>query len=1048
MRGMVQYSYNQTTGANEFLVFVMPNLNGSILPVGVANTLANRRVTGRLIKASLIAGVAWFAYQFVNQIAASRNPFQQSPVSTIAFLALALTVAAYVAIRQHADLEQQTEAYSAQHQGTEIEKAGLVGAIETSSDAVVITDEQGTIQYVNQAYTTMTGYTAEEVIGRNPRKEKLGFGPALHQEVRESLMAGKVWRGEVAARRKDGSAYVEDITVTSVRDAQGAMRKCIAIRRDVTARQSTDETHTFLASIVESSDDAIISTTPDGIIASWNWGAELLYGYTAQEVTGKPVSMLSPPDQRGNLRRISEALQRGETVSRFEGVGLAKNGTRINVSISACPIRNAAGQITARAAVIRDITARVQAQDARALLASIVDAADDAILGTAADGAILSWNKGAEALYGYPASEMLGKPISILAPVDRIAEITQILQKILHGDTVSQWETVTLDREGGQVDVSLTISPVRNAAGRVVGSSIIARDVRRRRQDQEALRQSEERYRSLVASLPDIVWVADEAGQPVFTSSNCQTITGFSQEKIYQEGFWADHIHPDDLPRVLAGYRALFDEGRAVDTEYRFQREDGQWIWLHSRASHIQEHDGKRYQNGLLSDVTERKRMEQKLAHQATHDQLTGLPNRAVFEDLAKQALARVRRHGGTAALLYLDLDRFKRINDTLGHPAGDRLIQLAAHRISTCLRQSETVSRSSGDRFMLILSDISEPEDAFNVAGRILQTLAAPFSVKGSEVFLSASIGIALYPQHGENLAGLERAADGALFAAKRQGKQRVQMSTPEISEAADRRLDVETELYYALDRGEFSLHYQPQFELSTNRVAGLEALVRWDNPKFGRVPASVLIPIAEETGLIVPIGARVLEDACRQGKQWRDLGYGPIHIAVNTSAVQFARGDLPETVASTLAETGLEASHLELELTESVIMQDMQETARQLRELKKLGVSVSLDDFGTGYSSLSYLEELPIDNLKIDRKFVQRMNRADQTRTLVQSIVGLAHGLGMRVVAEGVETNEQLEQLRAMGCDRAQSFMLAGPAPALCIQALLARNIITNAA
>ena len=325
-------------------------------------------------------------------------------------------------------------------------------------------------------------------------------------------------------------------------------------------------------------------------------------------------------------------------------------------------------------------------------------------------------------------------------------------------------------------------------------------------------------------------------------------------------------------------------------------------------------------------------------------------------------------------------------------------------------------------------------------MAERILETLSAPFSVKGNEVFLSASIGIALYPQHGGNPLSLQRAVDSALYAAKRQGKRRIQLSIPEINQEANRRLAVETELHHALERNEISVHYQPQFDLARGDITGLEALVRWDNPKFGRVPASVLIPIAEESGLIVPIGAWVLRDACRQGKLWRDAGYGRLQVAVNTSAVQFARGDLPETVAATLAQTGLEASRLDLEVTESVIMNDIRETARQLKDLKKLGVSVSLDDFGTGYSSLSYLEELPIDNLKIDRKFVQRMNGADNTRTLVQSIVGLAHGLGMRAVAEGVETGEQLEQLKAMGCDRAQSFMLGGPAPALCIQALLA--------
>jgi diguanylate cyclase (GGDEF)-like protein len=499
-------------------------------------------------------------------------------------------------------------------------------------------------------------------------------------------------------------------------------------------------------------------------------------------------------------------------------------------------------------------------------------------------------------------------------------------------------------------------------------------------------------------------------------------------------------IHPEDRPAVAAAFLAAFESGAAIDTEYRFRTKDARCIWLHSRAVNVGERDGQRYRDGLLSDITERKLMEQKLAHQATHDLLTGLPNRVVFEDRFHQALARARRRNGMLALLYLDLDRFKRINDTLGHLAGDTLIQLAAQRLAGRLRESETISRNGGDRFTLILGDVGAPQDAVSVAERIQEVLSAPFSVKGNEVFLGASIGIAFYPQDGVDLTGLQRAADSALYAAKRQGKRRIQLSNPEISQAANRRLAMETELHHALERHELSVHYQPQFDLATGCIAGLEALVRWDNPAFGRVPASVLIPIAEESGLIVPIGAHVLRVACRQSKLWQDQGYGPIQVAVNTSAVQFARGDLMETVAATLAETGLEACYLDLEVTESVIMQDIRETARQLRELKTLGVSVSLDDFGTGYSSLSYLEELPIDNLKIDRKFVQRMNGADNTRTLVQSIVGLAHGLGMRAVAEGVETGEQLAQLKAMGCDRAQSFMLAGPAPALCIQALLA--------
>ena len=1035
------------------------NSSTSRPPVGLGNTgavfgLPSRRFTGRLIKASLGGGVAWFAYQLANGIGSSHSALQQAPVATIAILALALAVAAYVAMRQQADLIEQSNAQSARDLGAEIERAGLVGAIEEASDAVAIADSEGTIQYVNPAHTRMTGYSAEEVIGHNPRRGKPDLGPAFHQQVSEAVRTGKVWRGEAANRRKDGSSYVEDITVAPLRDAGGAVRGYVAIRRDMTARHAANEAKSFLASIVESSEDAIVSSTPEGVILSWNRGAERLYGYRAEEVVGKPVSILAPGDQRANLKWIADRLERGESVDQFEGVALTKEGKRVDISISACPIRNTDGQITARAAIMRDITARVQAQESRALLASIVDSADDAIFGAAPDGAILSWNKGAERMYGYRAGEILGKPLCILqpilqpdlAPAGGLGEASHLLDRIRRGETISQLETVTVNRDGAEMEVSLTMSPVRNAAGEVVGSSTIARDIGSRRRDREALQQSEEKYRWLVANLPDVVWVADEAGQPGFVSANCQALCGYTQEEVCQPGFWMNRIHFEDQPQAAAAYRHLFDEGQPLDIEFRFLKKDGQWVWLHSRAVNVHERDGKRYWDGLLSDITERKLMEQKLAHQATHDLLTGLPNRTVFEDRFRQVLARARRRSGMAALLYLDLDRFKRINDTLGHLAGDTLIQFAAERLAGCLRESETLSRSGGDRFTLVLGDVGAPEDAVHVAERILETLSPLFSVKGNEVFLGASIGIALYPQDGVDLPALQRAADSALYAAKRQGG-RIRLSNPEISQEANRRLGVETELHHALERDEISVHYQPQFDLATGRVAGLEALVRWDNPKFGRVPPSVLIPIAEESGLIVPIGARVLHDACRQGKLWRDAGYGPMQGAVNTSAVQFARGDLAETVAATLAETGLEASHLDLEVTESVIMHDIRETARQLKELKKLGVSVSLDDFGTGYSSLSYLEELPIDNLKIDRRFVQRMNGADNTRTLVESIVGLAHGLGMRAVAEGVETGEQLEQLKAMGCDRAQSFMLAGPAPAISIQALLAARVVGQA-
>jgi diguanylate cyclase (GGDEF)-like protein/PAS domain S-box-containing protein len=1004
------------------------------------------RVSGKLIKVSLFGTLGWFTYQLAKEIAGSRNALQASAVPTMTFLALALALAAYVAMRQQADLISHTRDQSARHRSAEMERLGLLGAIDETSDAVVIADSDGIIRYVNAAFTRMTGYQADEVLGQNPCQASFGMDAAVHKQVRDTIRTGNTWHGEAVNRRKNGAAYREQIAVMPVRDVDGVIRKYIAVRREPAAHAPA-RIAGFLEPLLEVAQDAILTSTPEGIIASWNRGAEALYGYTAAEVAGKPVSMLAPARHQHTLQRISGQLLRGENVGPIDGVALTKSGAHIHVSMSACPILNAEGTITGCAATMRDITPRIEAQEARALLSSIVDSAEDAIFGAAPDGAILSWNRGAQAMYGYSADEILGKPLSVLTPAGHIPQVSQALEMVNRGETLRQWESVALKRDGSHVEVSLNLSPVRNGGGNVVGLSAVARDISRRLRDREALRQSEDRYRSLLAHLPDIVWVADESGRPVFASSNCRSITGYSPEEICQSDLWSARVHPDDQLRLEAANRALFENSEPMNIEYRFERQDGAWIWLHSRAAHTYEREGRRYRDGLISDITERKNMQRKLAYQASHDLLTGLPNRASFEDRFRQSLARAQRQSRMAALLYLDLDRFKRINDTLGHPVGDALIQLAAQRLAACVRSSETISRANGDRFVAILNDIRDPEEAATVADRILAALAAPFTVKGHEIFLTASIGIALYPRDGDDPVTLQQAADSALSAAKKHGKQRVHMATRDLSQAAKRRLAIETELHYALERDELTLDYQPQFDLMTDRIAAVEALVRWHSPKLGQVPPSVLIPVAEESGLIVPLGARVLREACHQAKRWCDSRYTPLQVAVNASALQFARGDLAATVASALAETGLKASFLDIEVTESVIMHDLRETARQLHELKDLGVSVSLDDFGTGYSSLGYLEELPIDTLKIDRKFIQRMNSTDNTRTLVESIVGLAHGLGMRAVAEGVETAEQLEQLRAMGCDRAQSFMLGRPASASAIQALLAKQFVSRA-
>ena len=435
--------------------------------------------------------------------------------------------------------------------------------------------------------------------------------------------------------------------------------------------------------------------------------------------------------------------------------------------------------------------------------------------------------------------------------------------------------------------------------------------------------------------------------------------------------------------------------------------------------------------------AVEQRELADQLAHQATHDTLTGLPNRALFEDRLEQAIRGAGRHGGSVALLVVDLDGFKRVNDSLGHHAGDELLRQVARRFRGRLRAGDTLSRMGGDEFTVVLTDLRAPSDAVRIGGELLETLEAAFSVDGGELFVTCSIGVSVYPEDGHDAATLQRHADVAMYRAKAAGRNALRCFTPEMNETARERLELEGRLRWALELGEFELYYQPQVTLGGEPVA-VEALVRWRHPSLGLVPPAKFIPAAEQSGLIVAIGTWVLSEACRQAALWCDAGR-PVRVAVNVSPLQFARPDFFETVRQALNGAGLAPQLLEVELTESLVMRDPDESARQMEQLRTLGVRVAVDDFGTGYSSLSYLHRLPIDALKIDRSFVAELEARRGTQALVQAIVALAQALDLTVVAEGVETAVQLEFLRTLGCDLAQGYLFARPMPADEVSAFL---------
>jgi diguanylate cyclase (GGDEF)-like protein len=436
--------------------------------------------------------------------------------------------------------------------------------------------------------------------------------------------------------------------------------------------------------------------------------------------------------------------------------------------------------------------------------------------------------------------------------------------------------------------------------------------------------------------------------------------------------------------------------------------------------------------SGSAAIAIEQRLLTDQLAYQAHHDTLTELPNRLLFQERLRQAILEARRSKTMVALLYVDLDRFKLINDTLGHASGDALLQQVARRLKSSLREADTLARMSGDEFTIIATGLRNPLHASVVAEAVLKALRSPFEMENQELFVTASIGISVYPQDALDAETLQRNSDNAMYRAKSAGKNRFEYFIPEMRASTSQRLEMETHLRRALERAEFCVHYQPQFDLQTGRLVGQEALIRWNNPKLGAVGPDQFIPITEENGLIVPIGNWVLQEACRQTAAWRQGGYPLKGVSVNVSAVQFSRPDFVDTVDQVLESTGLAPRFLELELTERLVIRDVRESASKMAKLRALGVQISVDDFGAGYSSLSYLQRLPIDVLKLDRSFVEEFKNSSGNSSLVRGIVSLAHGLGIRVTAEGVETEEQLDLVHHCGCDKAQGYLLGRPSPA----------------
>jgi diguanylate cyclase (GGDEF)-like protein/PAS domain S-box-containing protein len=564
-------------------------------------------------------------------------------------------------------------------------------------------------------------------------------------------------------------------------------------------------------------------------------------------------------------------------------------------------------------------------------------------------------------------------------------------------------------------------------------------DASKRRELEEALRESEALHRNLVETSQDLVWRCDAEGRYTFLNQACEKIYGYRVEEMLGKRF-TEFMTPELADRDMKEFMRLLEGGEVSGYETTHISKSGDEIHMLFNARTLFDSAGREVgTQGTAHDNTKRKQAEETIKHLAYHDALTGLANRTLFQDRLTVALAQARRKKQTAAVMFLDLDRFKAVNDTVGHALGDHLLQGVAERLTGLVRDGDTVARVGGDEFALLLQEVERAEEVAEVAERVLDALRQPWVLNGQEFRITTSIGIAMFPNDGEDADSLLRNADTAMYRAKEQGRDNFQLYTPDMNARIAERLALENSLRHGLERGELLVYYQPQVDIASGKIVGMEALVRWQHPERGLVFPAEFIPVAEETGLIVPLGEWVLRTACAQNKAWQAAGFPPMRVAVNLSARQFQQRDLIEVVDEVLTETGLEARWLQLEITEGVAMQDVESNIAVLRELREMGVQIAIDDFGTGHSSLSYLSRLPIDVVKIDQSFIQDLTTDPNDAAIARSIIVMAHNLKLRVIAEGVETEEQLAFLKKRRCDEMQGYLFSKPAPAEAFEEML---------
>ncbi|USG64686.1 EAL domain-containing protein [Brevibacillus ruminantium] len=645
-------------------------------------------------------------------------------------------------------------------------------------------------------------------------------------------------------------------------------------------------------------------------------------------------------------------------------------------------------------------------------------------------GIILYANEQFCRISGYEPDELIGEDHRILNSSYHPKEFFKNMWATIGSGQIWRGEVCNRAKTGSIYWVDTTIVPFMDEKGVPYQYVSIRNDITDRKKMEEEVKQSEEKYRLITENTTDLIGVIDREGNFLYLSPSHEVVLGYDIAENAEHNLLS-WIAEDDREIMSEAVEHAFATRKSRQIEYRLCTKAKKPIWVETTLNPVLTAAGAVRKLVLVSrDITERKKSEQTIHHLAYHDTLTDLPNRRLFVQYLSKELNKAKRVGAQLAVLFLDLDRLKDINDTWGHDVGDLILLEAAKRLKSCIRKHDMVARLGGDEYTIVLTNISGQEEVESIVSRLQGLLQKPLLVAGQSFTLSMSIGISLFPKDGDQLDDLLKRADTALYVVKSRGRNSYEFFDPTMEAKTLERILMENELRKAIAQGHFEIYYQPKKDLSTGKLTGMEALVRWIHPELGIIPPNRFIPIAEETGMIIELGEWILRHACQQNKRWQDEGFPPLKVSVNLSARQLHQKNLVEVIQTVLKETGLDAQWLELEITESVLVK-LEEAIEILQAIRDSGVQISIDDFGTGYNSFSYIKHLPIDTIKIDASFIQDIHQNQESQAIVKAIVTIAESLNLNVIAEGVELLDQVAALSENGCDQGQGYLFSKPLP-----------------